>query len=116
MWYALFHSLTEEYLTGDHSIELKSGGLVGVENLQIYIPENMTKNRKTEIESLTIIGAPMSLTSFAGLDSKALTRNVISITSNVSESATSDIAPKKDKATTEKSLLAKKKVDAYAYT
>lgn len=53
-------SLTDEHLTGNHEVQLKSGGFAGVENLQVYIPENMTKNQRTEIETLAIFGIPMS--------------------------------------------------------
>jgi len=58
-------SIGETDLSGDHTIEFKAGGMIGVQNLQIYVSENMTKNRKTEIDSLTLIGAPMSLTGYA---------------------------------------------------
>ncbi|ODM90241.1 Thioredoxin-like protein 1 [Orchesella cincta] len=79
-------SLTEPDLSGEHTVELRSGGLVGVENLQIYIPENMTKNRKTEIEFLTLIGAPMSLTTFANIDSSAIaTTKSMSVSANAED-------------------------------
>ncbi|CAL8144942.1 unnamed protein product [Orchesella dallaii] len=79
-------TLAETDLTGEHTVELRSGGLVGIENLQIFIPENMTKNRKTEIEFLTLIGAPMSLTTFANNDSSAIaTTKSMSVSANAED-------------------------------
>jgi len=58
-------SLGESDINGDHAVDFKAGGIVGVQNLQIYVSENMTKNRRTEIDSLTLLGAPLALTGYA---------------------------------------------------
>jgi len=54
-------TLNADDLRGDHYIELKHSNFVGVNGIQIYITENMTKSRRIEIEHLFLHGAPLSM-------------------------------------------------------
>ncbi len=113
--FTTLYSLTDDNLTGEHTIEFKSGGLVGVENLQIYIPENMTKNRKTEIESITIIGAPVSMTNYANLDSSSTATKSFSIIPQSANSGASQVSsmPHKGSSNVNEASSAKKKIESY---
>jgi len=54
-------TLNADDLRGDHYIELKHSNFIGVNGIQIYITENMTKSRRIEIEHLFLHGAPLSM-------------------------------------------------------
>ncbi len=60
-------------MLGDHLIDLRQGGFVGINSLQVFIPENMTKSRRIEIDHLTLNGAPLSMTPYSGSNPMAMT-------------------------------------------
>jgi len=64
--------LSEDDLSGLHLIDLRQGGFVGINALQIYIPENQTASRRVEIDHLILNGAPHALTPFASAGAKAV--------------------------------------------
>jgi hypothetical protein len=51
-------------LSGDHSIEIRPGGLVGVKNLQIFIPQSIAKSKQIEIDQMILYGTPLALTGY----------------------------------------------------
>jgi len=61
--------LSESDLSGDHLIDLRQGGFVGITSLQIFIPENMTNSRRIEIDHLILNGAPLTMTPYFGQNS-----------------------------------------------
>ena len=61
-FYHLISSLTEDDLLGETAVELRYVKFQSVNNLQIFISENQSGSDVTNIESLALLGAPVSTT------------------------------------------------------
>jgi len=54
--------LNRTQLDGQHFVDLKHSAFEEVNTLQVFIPENQVRNRRTELETLTFFGSPMEST------------------------------------------------------